>query len=56
MGCSSYGYVVVGIHLSKEEIENALEKEAKNKTVTKRGCKHEFSEKAKFCPECGEKI
>lgn len=54
MSCSSYGYVVIGIHLSGKEISRKLDDIRESKKITVKGCGHEFSIKAKFCPECGK--
>lgn len=53
MSCSSYGQVIVGVKVSKESLESALEKIRQSKSVKVKGCNHKYSDKVKFCPECG---
>lgn len=54
MSCNSYAYVIVGLRVSGDLLEKTLEDIRKSKSVSKKGCLHEFDKKAKFCPECGK--
>lgn len=54
MSCNSNAYAVVGIHISEKALEAALEKDRQSRKTITRGCNHEFSKTAKFCPECGK--